>query len=217
MIRVLVADDHVVVRNGLKLLFEVMGDLSVAGEAASGDEVLAALQHGQFDLILLDMTMPGISGVDLIERIRAEHAKLPILVLSMRNEAHFAKRAIHAGISGYVSKGCSEDLLIAAIRKVAAGERFIDPDISEKIMFEDTEITEPALVESLSERELQIMKYFAKGMTITGIAAELDISSKSVSTYKARLMRKMNFKSNAELVIYAAEHSLKPDKPKNPG
>lgn len=212
MIRVLIADDHVIVRNGLKKLFEVMGDLEVAGEAANGDAVLQTLQRGEFDLILLDLTMPGLSGVELIERIHATHPSLPILVLSMRNELHVVKRVIHAGIAGYVTKGGSEDQLIDAIRKVADGKRFIDPEIAELIMFENTLNNEPPTMESLSERERQFLMYFAQGMRVTEIAKLLEVSTKSASTYKMRLMKKMGFSNNSELLMYAVEYGLNAEK-----
>jgi DNA-binding NarL/FixJ family response regulator len=208
MINVLIADDHVIVRSGLKQLFELMGDIFVAGEATNGAEVLEALRIGKFDLILLDLTMPGISGISLIANIRAQYAKLPILVLSMHNELQVAKRVLQAGASGFVTKGSMQEILMDAVRKVAAGGRFIDPVIAEQMMFEKPATGGSAQHECLSERELQIMKLFAKGRGINEIADELFISNKTVSTHKARLMQKMNFQRNAELVRYAADHGL---------
>lgn len=208
MIKVFIADDHAVVRGGLKQLFALMGDIVVAGEAADGGELLEKLRHGQFDLLLLDLTMPGVSGVNLITRVRAQHAKLPILVLSMHNELQVAKRVLQAGASGYVSKGSMQDTLMDAVRKVAAGGRFVDPLIAEQMMFEKNVPGEQAPHERLSERELLILKLFARGRGVNEIAAELFISNKTVSTHKARLMQKMNFQNNAELVRYAADHSL---------
>ena len=208
MIRVLIADDHVIVRGGLKQLFALVGDIVVAGEATNGAEVLEALRHGQFDLVLLDLTMPGISGVSLIVHIRALNAKLPILVLSMHNELQVAKRVLQAGASGFVTKGSKQGTLMDAVRKVAAGGRFVDPVIAEQMMFEKPVSGEIAPHQRLSERELHIMKLFAKGRGINEIAEELCISNKTVSTHKARLMQKMNFQSNAELIRYAADQGL---------
>jgi DNA-binding NarL/FixJ family response regulator len=208
MIKVLIADDHAIVRSGLKQLFGLMGDINVGGEATNGEEVLEALQKSQFDLLLLDLTMPGLSGINLIGRIRTLHANLPILVLSMHNELQIAKRVLQAGAAGFVTKGSEQDILMTAIRKVAAGGRFVDPTITEQIMFEKPVQGESAPHDRLSERELHIMKLFAKGMGINEIAAELFISNKTVSTHKARLMQKMNFKSNSELVRYAVDHGL---------
>jgi DNA-binding NarL/FixJ family response regulator len=205
----LIADDHVVVRSGLKQLFALMGDIVVAGEAANGDEVLATLkQENQFDLVLLDLTMPGISGITLIAEIRALYPKLPILVLSMHNELQIAKRVLQAGAAGFVTKGSMQDILMDAVHKVACGGRFIDPVIAEQMMFEKAPAVDLAPHEQLSERELQILKLFAKGHGINEIAEELYISNKTVSTHKARLMQKMGFASNAELVRYAADHNL---------
>jgi DNA-binding NarL/FixJ family response regulator len=208
VIRVLIADDHVIVRSGLKQLFGLMGDITVAGEATNGEEVLEALKQGKFDLLLLDLTMPGVSGVNLIGRILASNPNLPILVLSMHNELQIAKRVLQAGAAGYVTKGSGQDILMSAIRKVAAGGRFVDPTVAEQMMFEKPTTGESAPHERLSERELHIMKLFAKGMGINEIAEELFISNKTVSTHKARLMQKLNFQNNAELVRYAADHGL---------
>lgn len=208
MIRVFIADDHVVVRGGLKQLFDLMGDIVVAGEAADGTELLDKLRHEQFDLLLLDLTMPGLSGVNLIGRVRADHPRLPILVLSMHNELQVAKRVLQAGAAGYVTKGSMQETLMDAVRRVAAGGRFIDPVIAEQMMFEKSVPGEVAPHERLSERELHILKLFAKGRGVNEIASELFISNKTVSTHKARLMQKMNFQNNAELVRYAADHGL---------
>jgi DNA-binding NarL/FixJ family response regulator len=208
MIRVLIADDHVIVRSGLKQLFGLMGDITVAGEATNGDEVLEVLQHDTFDLILLDLTMPGISGVNLIGRIRTYNPNLPILILSMHNELQIVKRVLQAGASGFVTKGSAQDTLMSAIRKVAAGGRFVDPTVAEQMLFEKPVKGDASPHERLSERELQILKLFAKGKGINEIAEELFISNKTVSTHKARLMQKLNFQNNAELVRYAADHGL---------
>lgn len=143
MIRVLIAEDHVIVRNNLKKLCELMGDIIVAGEAANGYEVIELLHERQFDMILLDLKMPGMDGIDLIERIRARDERLPILIHSMNNEPQVAKRVLRAGASGYVAKGMGQDSLMSAICKVAAGERFIDPDIIEAMMVENPECGNP--------------------------------------------------------------------------
>lgn len=169
---------------------------------------MEALRTGQFDLILLDLTMPGLSGVGLIGNIRAQYSKLPILVLSMHNELQVAKRVLQAGANGFVTKGSVQEVLMDGVRRVAAGGRFIDPVIAEQMMFEKPAMGEVEPHERLSERELHIMKLFAKGMAINEIAGALFISNKTVSTHKARLMQKMNFQSNAELVRYAADRGL---------
>ncbi len=208
MIRVLIADDHVIVRNGLKQLFELMGDIVVAGEAVNGAEAMEKLRKDKYDLILIDLTMPGVSGVGLIGQISEQNPELPILVLSMHNELQIAKRVLQAGASGFVTKGSMQDVLMDAVRKVSAGGRYIDPSIAELMMFEKPSQNEAAPHERLSEREMHILKLFAKGLGINEIAEELFISNKTVSTHKARLMQKMNFQSNAELIRYAADYNL---------
>lgn len=208
MIRVFIADDHVIVRGGLKQLFALMGDIVVVGEATDGQGVLEALRREEADLLLLDLTMPGLSGINLIGRIRADNPKLPILVLSMHNELQVAKRVLQAGAAGFVTKGSMQEILMDAVRKVASGGRFVDPLIAEQMMFEKSVPGEAAPHERLSERELHILKLFAKGKGVNEIATELFISNKTVSTHKARLMEKMCFQNNAELVRYAADHGL---------
>lgn len=208
MINVLIADDHVIMRNGLKQLCEDMGDIEVAGEAKNGSEVLVLLDgEKKFDLVLLDLTMPGVSGTDLVEHIRERDANLPILIFSMRSELQVVKSVLKAGATGYITKGGEEALLIAAIRKVAGGERFVDPIIVEQAIFEKKAHGELALGR-LSEREVEIMKLIAQGRSLTEIAAELFISIKTVSAHKRNLMLKMNFNSTAELAIYVAENGL---------
>ncbi|HEX5339172.1 MAG TPA: response regulator transcription factor [Gallionella sp.] len=208
MIKVLIVDDHVVMRKGLKQLCASMGDVTVDGEAANGDEALEALQHGQFDLVLLDLSMPGLSGADLVERIHALYADLPILIFSMRDEALLAKRVLQKGASGFVCKGSGEEMLIGAIRKVAAGIPFADPFIVEQMLFEQPATGETRTATQLSQRELEIMKLLGQGKSVSAIADELCINSRTVSTHKARLMQKMHFKSNADLVRYTVESGL---------
>lgn len=209
MINVLIADDHAVVRGGLKQLFSMMGDINIVGEAVDGKEVLEILQRvSNIDLLLLDLTMPGISGINLITRIRDMNKTLPILVLSMHHELQVAKRVLKAGASGFITKGSPQEILIAAIRKVAAGGRFVDPVLAEQMMFEKPAQGEEMPHEKLSERELHILNLIARGITINEIAEKLFISNKTVSTHKARLMQKMNLQSNAEVVRYAADHGL---------
>jgi len=207
MIRVLMADDHGIVREGLKQLFALSQDIVVVHEAVSGGEVLAALRAGGVDLILLDMTMPGISGVNLITRLRAHAPCPPILVLSMHNEIQIARRALAAGVAGYLTKDSDPATLMAAIRKVAAGGRFIDPALAEKMVF-DSGNTELPPHDVLSEREYDVLRLLVHGMGVNQIADELKISNKTVSTHKARLMQKMDFHNNAELVRYAVAHGL---------
>jgi len=208
MIQVLLADDHAIVRSGLKQLLMLSEDISVTAEATHGAQVMELLRADTFDLILLDMAMPGISGIDLIARIRVHDLNLPILVLSMSNEVQVVRRTLRAGANGYLTKDSEPEVLLTAIRKTAAGNRFIDPLLVEEMVFEpDAANTRPAH-EQLSNREFHILSLLARGKTVNDIALELAISNKTVSTHKARLMQKMNFRSNAELVRYGVTHGL---------
>lgn len=208
MINMLIADDHAIVRKGLKHLCESEQDIAVAGEAASGDEVLAALRQGQFDLLLLDLTMPGPSGIELVERIRDMYPLLPILVFSMRSDYQIVRRMARLGICGYVTKGSNDEMVLTAIRKVASGANFVDPLIAEQMMFERGNVRPLEAGARLSQRELQILKLLGQGKSINEIAEELLLNNRTISTYKARLMQKMNFKNNAELLLYASESGL---------
>lgn len=208
MIRLLLADDHTIMREGLKQLFALAGDIEVVGEAVNGNQAQELLRAGGVDLLLLDMTMPGICGEDLVARIRGHHPDLPILILSMHNEPQIAQRALKAGASGYLTKDRDPESLLAAIRRVAAGGRFIDPLLAEQMAFESSGLGRIVRHQSLSDRELQVMRLFARGMAVNDIAEQLAISNKTVSTHKARLMEKMGFACNAELVRYAVIHGL---------
>lgn len=208
-IHLLLAEDHALVREGFKRLFALTPDIVVAEEAFNGEHVLQALKKNSFDLIMLDMTMPGISGPELITSIRAKTGTPPILVVSMHNEAQIAKHAISAGANGYITKDNDPEILLAAIRKVAYGGRFIDPAIAEAIAFEGIPtIWERPAHESLSDREQQVFTMLASGTTVNEIAEQLSISNKTVSTHKARLMEKMGLVSMADLVRYAISHKL---------
>lgn len=208
MIRLFIADDHTIVREGLKQIFALAPDIEVAGEAASGAQLLKIIHDSDFDLLLLDITMPGISGVDLIKRIYARRPGLPILVLSMHTGQHIVQRALKAGASGYLAKETVPEILIAAIRKIAVGGRFIDPVLIEQIVLDVQESGQDWPHSRLSDRELQILRALVRGKSINDIASELAISNKTVSTHKAHLMQKMGFKTNADLIIYGHSHSL---------
>lgn len=208
MIRLLLADDHTIIREGLKQLFALTNDIRITGEALNGGQVLDLVRQGGFELTVLDMSMPGISGVDLISRIRAHDPTLPILVLSMHNESQIAWRALKAGASGYLTKDNDPETLLAAIRKIASGGRFIDPVLAEQMVFDTNSPNQELQHEHLSDREFQILRLLACGMSVNEIANELAISNKTVSTHKARLMQKMDFRSNAELVRYALTQGL---------
>ncbi|MFZ5580564.1 MAG: response regulator [Pseudomonadota bacterium] len=208
MIRLMIADDHTLMREGLKQLFNLMDDIEVAGEAVNGAQVLERLRQGDIDVLLLDMTMPGICGEDLITRIRARYPELRILVVSMHNEPVVAQRALKAGANGYLSKDGAPDTLLSAVRKVARGGRYIDAAIAEKMAFGVSGVAPRALHESLSDRELQVLRLLAKGKTVNEIADQFAISNKTVSTHKTRLMEKMDFENMADLMRYAINNGL---------
>ena len=208
MIRLWIADDHAIVRCGLKQIFALMPDFEVVAEATNGSEVLACLRQACFDLLLLDMNMAGISGSDLIARVKAHQPDLPILVLSMHNEPQVAARALKAGASGYITKDCEPEILMAAIRKVAARGKYIDPDLAEKMVFDVTSSAQQPPHSLLSERELEVFRLLTTGQGVNDIASQLAISNKTVSTHKVRLMEKLNLTSLADLMRYAMQHNL---------
>jgi DNA-binding NarL/FixJ family response regulator len=208
MIRLVIADDHAIVRSGLKQVFALAPDLQVVGEAVDGSAVLACLRECEFDLLLLDINMPGVSGPDLIARVKAHRPELPILVLSMHNEAQVAARVLKAGASGYVTKDSEMDVLLGAIRKVAGGGKFIAPELAEKLVFDMSLGSERLPHTLLSDRELEVFRLLVSGMGVNEIAGQLCISNKTVSTHKTRLMEKMNMTSTADLVRYAIQHGL---------
>lgn len=208
MIRLLIADDHAIVRGGLKQIFAMAPDMEVAGEAANGAQVLDSLRQLEFDLLLLDLNMPGVSGPDLIMRVRAQKAALPILVLSMHNETQVASRVLKAGANGYITKDSEPEILLSAIRRVAAGGKFIAPELAEQMVF-DVSTSGSQLPHSLlSDRELEVLRLLITGKSVNDIADQLCISNKTVSTHKTRLMEKMSMGSIAELMRYAMAHGL---------
>lgn len=208
MVRLVVADDHAIVRGGLKQIFTLVPDFEVVAEATNGAEVLDCVRRHSFDLLLLDLNMPGVSGPDLIVRVRAQKAELPILVLSMHNETHVAVRVLKAGANGYITKDSEPELLVAAIRKVASGGKFISPELAEKMVFDVTSPGERAPHMLLSDRELEVFRLLIIGKSVNDIAAQLRISNKTVSTHKVHLMEKLALHSMADLMRYAMEHQL---------
>jgi DNA-binding NarL/FixJ family response regulator len=211
MIRVVIADDHTIVREGLKQLLLAASDLEVAGEARDGHEVLERVRNSDFDVLLLDMSMPGKSGMELIRQVKGEKPKLRILVLSMHAEHQYAVRAIKAGASGYLTKDSASRELVSAIRKVASGGAFISPEVAEALALGAMPQAEGPPHATLSDREYQVFRMLVAGKSVSDIAAELNLSAKTVSTHKARLMEKMALDNQAELVRYAIKHRLVDD------
>ena len=207
MIRIIIADDHAIVRGGLKQIFAMTSDIVVVSEAAQSSEVLEQWRQIPCELLLLDLTMPGVTGVDLICRLHDEKPELPILILSMHNEGQIVARALKAGAAGYVTKDSEPEILLAAVRKVAAGGKYIDPALVESMIF-NAGGSSDLPHDSLSERELQVLKLFATGGPLGEIAERLHLSPKTVSTHKTRLMQKLGIDNNADLVRYATRHGL---------
>ncbi len=211
-IRILMADDHFVVRQGMRQIIGLFPDMEVVGEAADGQELLAGLAGREVDLILLDMTMPGLSGVELIECIRSRHPQVPVLVLSMHKEAQIAFGALRAGASGYVTKDSEPSTLAEAIRRVASGKRYVMSELAEEMVF--TSLHErPARLGILSPREREVLEMIVSGDSMVQIADKLHLSAKTVSTHKTRLMQKLNIQNNAELILVATSEGIRPRLP----
>ncbi len=209
MINLLIADDHAIVREGINKILALTTDIKVKGEAIDGDEVRQRLEkNSNFDLLLLDLSMPGVSSMDLIAHIKATYPRLPILVFSMHNESQVASRAIRAGASGFISKDSDPEILLDAIRRVASGGKYIDPLLAEQLAFDALLPEQRAPHSMLSEREFEVFRLLVGGKRVNEIAAELCISNKTVSTHKLNLMIKMKFSSTADLVHYAVAHNL---------
>jgi DNA-binding NarL/FixJ family response regulator len=204
VIRVLIADDHAIVRDGLKRILAATTDLQVAGEAATGDEALALVKANEYDVAMLDLSMPGLSGIDLIKRLRLERPKLRILVLSMHGESQYAARALKAGASGYLNKDSAAELLVGAIRKIAAGGMHVGEAAAAGLL----KSGEKAPHEALSDREFEVLRLLVEGLSPTEIGERLHLSVKTVSTHKTRILEKLDLGSTAELVRYALEHRL---------
>jgi DNA-binding NarL/FixJ family response regulator len=203
MIRVLLADDHQLVREGLKQLLGNAGDIMVAAEAAGGDAALELVRKQDFDVALLDMSMPGLSGLDLVKRVKAEKPQLRVLVLSMHGEHQYAARALKAGASGYLTKDSASAQLVGAIRKVAAGGVHISEAAAASLVAGGADPQR-----ALSDREFEVLRLLASGLGPTEIGERLHLSVKTVSTHKARILEKLNLSSTADLVRYAMEQNL---------
>ena len=210
-LRILVADDHPLVLRGLREVISGQPDLRVVGEATAADSLLSALGDAGGDLLVLDLSLPGAHGLDLLRRVRNEHPALPVLVLSIHPEEPYAVRCIKAGAAGYVEKISSPDTVVEAIRTVAAGQRYVSPQLAERLADVGAvrEERRPPH-ETLSEREFQVMCRIAGGRTISEIAEELELSVKTVSTYRARLLAKMGLRTNSEITRHVFAHELLP-------
>lgn len=208
MIRVLIADDHPIVRQGLKQILSQEPEFSVCGEAQTSQDVLDLIRKQSWDVVILDISMPGRGGLDVLKDIKRERPKLPVLILSMHPEDQYAIRALRAGASGYVTKESAPEELVSAVRKIIRGGKYISPTLAERLALEIEAPTEKPPHELLSDREYQVLVMIASGKTVSQIADELSLSVKTISTYRARLLEKMKMKTNAELTHYAIENKL---------
>jgi DNA-binding NarL/FixJ family response regulator len=208
MIKVLVADDHAVVRRGLVQILTEAPDMVAAGEASTGREVLQAVQKHDYDVLVLDIAMPEGGGLEVLQQLQTLKPDLRVLILSVYPERQYAVRALKTGAAGYLTKESVPDELIAAIRKVARGGKYVSQSLAEQLASELRGEVEKEPHEALSDREFQVMILLAAGKSITDVAEELSLSVKTVSTYRARILDKLNLKSTAEIIRYALEHGL---------
>ena len=208
MLRILITDDHAVVRRGLKQVLEEEFDQVVFGEAQNTLEMLHHLQKEDWDVLILDITLPGRSGLEVLGELKLTHPNLPVLVLSMHPEDQYGIRVLKSGASGYMTKESAPDEIVMAIRKVLRGGKYVSPSLAERLAFNLEVNGEKPLHEALSDREYEVMLMIASGKTLTEIAQKLDLSIKTVSTYRTRILEKMKMQNNAELIRYAIKNQL---------
>lgn len=208
MIRVLVADDHAVVRRGVVQILDEAPDLVAAGEASSGRQVLQKVQENDYDVLVLDIGMPDGSGLEVLHQLRTLRPELRVLILSMYPERQYALRALKAGAAGYLTKESAPDELVAAVRRIAQGGKYITQSLAEELTAALVGEAEKSPEEILSDREFQVVCMLAEGKTIAGIAEELSLSVKTISTYRSRVLEKLNLSNTAEIIRYAFEHKL---------
>jgi len=206
--KILIADDHTIFREGLKHILTEYPDMIIADEARNGREVLDKIWNNDYDMVLLDISMPGMTGLEALKQLKNDKPKLPVLVLSMHPEEQYAVRALRAGASGYLTKESAPDELMTAIRKISQGRKYITSSLAERLALEMETDSEKPLQDVLSDREYQVLRMIAEGKTVKHIAEELSLSIKTVSTYRTRIMEKMKMTTNAELMHYAMKHHL---------
>jgi two-component system, NarL family, invasion response regulator UvrY len=208
LIKVLVADDHPIVRSGLKQYINESADIIVTGEANNGEEALAKEQQGEYDIIVLDISMPDKNGLEVLKQLKIQNPRQKVLILTMHPEEQYALRALKAGAAGYLTKEVAPQELVQAIRKIASGGRYISPTVAEKLAFNLEPYPGKPLYQTLSDREYQIMSMIVMGKRLKDIADELSLSIKTVSSYRARILQKLNLDGNAEMVRYAVDNEM---------
>lgn len=208
MKRILIVDDHPIVRDGLKQILADTEDLVVGAEASSADDALALVRDSEWDLVVLDITLPGRTGIDLLRDLKRERPLLPVLMLSIHPEDELGVRAVKAGASGYLSKECAADDLVHAIQLIVGGSKYISRSLAERLIEEIQRDTNKPPHESLSDREYEVMALIASGKSMKEVAAALSLSKSTVSTYRLRVLEKLKAKSNAEITRYALHHGL---------
>jgi len=206
--KILIVDDHAVVRKGLKCVLKECADFDLIGEAESGVEAINKMRNANWDVVLLDISMPGKSGLDVMKQMKKERPELQILILSVYPEDQYALRMLRAGAAGYISKGCDPDELVRAIRKVASGGMYINNDVADSLLYTLDPVRKKALHQALSDREYQVFRLMAEGMQVSGIADELSISDKTASNHRRSIMSKMKMKKNSEIVRYAIKSGI---------
>ena len=210
MIKVLIADDHSVVRSGIKQILSDESDMQVAGEACNSQEVIEKVSKEQFDVLVLDITMPGKSGLEVLTDVKKIRSDIPILILSMHPEEQFAVRALRSGASGYLTKESAPEELVVAIRKIYGGGKYVSNSLAEVLAFDLEERGKGRVIphENLSDREFQVLCLIASGKSVKEMSKELYLSVKTISTYRTRILEKMKMKSNSELTYYAIQNKL---------
>jgi len=207
-IKVLIADDHDIVRQGIKTIISETSDIDVVGEAESGDEVLKKIRKLDVDVVIMDYDMPDKNGLDTLIELKVISPQLPVIILSMFPEDHYGVRFLKAGASGYLGKSNVTQQLVEAIRRVARGHKFISPNLADKLVLELNKDSEGPLHKKLTDREFQVFHFIAEGKRLKTIAEELHLSINTISTYRSRILEKMEMKNNSDLIRYAIENSL---------
>ena len=208
MIRLLVADDHAIVRRGLRQIVAEARDLTVAGEAATAEEVLSRVGERSWDVVILDLSLPGGNGLDLLSEVKRRRPDLPVLILTVHSEEQYAVRALRAGAAGYLTKESAPEQLVEAVRKVVSVGKYVSPAVAERLAYNLGRDADQPPHETLSDREYQVLRMVASGQTVSEIAEALSLSVKTVSTYRTRILEKMGMRTNAELTHYAIKNRL---------